>query len=39
MAGSGLCANTTGVGVNTNGGFAEFIAVPHTNIWKHKARR
>ncbi len=31
-----LCANTTGVGVNTNGGFAEFIAVPYTNIWKHK---
>jgi threonine 3-dehydrogenase len=22
--------------VNTNGGFAEFIAVPMTNIWKHK---
>ena len=31
-----LCANTRGVGVNTNGGFAEFIAVPYTNIWKHK---
>ena len=31
-----LCANTRGVGVNTNGGFAEFIAVPVTNIWKHK---
>jgi threonine 3-dehydrogenase len=23
-------------GVNTNGGFAEFIAMPYTNIWKHK---
>src|SRR6476659_8084176 len=31
-----LCANTRGVGVNTNGGFAEYIAVPFTNIWKHK---
>jgi len=31
-----LCANTRGVGVNTNGGFAEYIAVPVTNIWKHK---
>lgn len=37
MAGKrALCANTRGVGVNTNGGFAEFIAVPYTNIWKHK---
>jgi len=31
-----LCANTRGVGVNINGGFAEFIAVPVTNIWRHK---
>jgi threonine 3-dehydrogenase len=31
-----LCANTRGIGVNTNGGFAEFISVPMTNIWKHK---
>lgn len=31
-----LCANTKGVGVNTNGGFAEYIALPMTNIWKHK---
>ncbi len=29
------CANTLGYGVNTDGGFAEFIAVPYTNIWKH----
>lgn len=37
MAGKrALCANTRGVGVNTDGGFAEFIAVPYTNIWKHK---
>src|SRR4051812_13391090 len=31
-----LCANTRGVGVNMDGGFAEFIAVPYTNIWKQK---
>lgn len=30
------CANTLGVGVNTDGGFAEYIAVPMTNIWKHE---
>ncbi|KXJ99898.1 MAG: L-threonine 3-dehydrogenase [Acidobacteria bacterium OLB17] len=37
MAGQrALCANTRGIGVNMNGGFAEYIAVPHTNIWKHK---
>ena len=29
------CANTLGVGVNTDGGFAELMAVPMTNIWKH----
>ena len=37
MAGQrALCAHTRGIGVNINGGFAEFIAVPMTNIWKHK---
>ena len=30
------CANTLGVGVQTDGGFAEYIAVPMTNIWKHE---
>ena len=29
------CANTLGFGVNTDGGFAEYMAVPMTNIWKH----
>ena len=29
------CANTLGVGVQTDGGFAEFMSVPMTNIWKH----
>ncbi len=31
------CANTLGVGVNTDGGFAEYMSVPMTNIWKHEA--
>src|SRR5436190_7219008 len=30
-----LCANTSGVGVNRAGCFAEFIALPMTNIWRH----
>src|SRR5271155_2855502 len=30
-----LCANTRGVGVNRPGAFAEFIALPMTNIWRH----
>ena len=30
-----LCANTVGVGVNSPGAFAEYIALPVTNIWKH----
>ncbi len=30
-----LCAYTRGVGVNRPGAFAEFIALPMTNIWKH----
>jgi threonine 3-dehydrogenase len=30
-----LCAQTMGVGVNRPGGFAEFIALPMTNIWRH----
>lgn len=29
------CAHTLGYGVNTDGGFAEYMAVPYTNIWKH----
>src|ERR1700759_5367728 len=31
-----LCAHTLGVGVNRPGAFADFIAVPMTNIWRHK---
>ena len=33
-----LCANTEGVGVNRAGAFAEYIALPMTNIWRHSAR-
>ena len=31
-----LCAHTMGVGVNRPGAFADYIAVPMTNIWHHK---
>jgi threonine 3-dehydrogenase len=30
-----LCAKTKGVGVNRPGAFAEYIALPMTNIWRH----
>ena len=30
-----LCANTSGVGVNRPGCFAEFISLPMTNVWRH----
>src|SRR5450759_5285701 len=30
-----LCAHTMGVGVNRPGAFAEYIALPMTNIWRH----
>jgi threonine 3-dehydrogenase len=28
-----LCPNTSGVGVNRPGAFAEFLALPETNVW------
>ncbi|MDX6275013.1 MAG: threonine 3-dehydrogenase [Frankiales bacterium] len=31
------CANTKGVGVNHPGAFAELIALPATNVWRHPA--
>ena len=31
-----LCAFTSGVGVNRAGAFAEFIALPMSNIWRHE---
>jgi len=30
-----LCARTQGVGVNRPGAFAEYIALPMTNVWRH----
>ncbi len=30
-----LCAKTLGIGVNRTGAFAEYIALPMTNIWHH----
>jgi threonine 3-dehydrogenase len=30
-----LCAHTQGVGVNRAGAFAEYIALPMTNVWRH----
>jgi threonine 3-dehydrogenase len=31
-----LCAYTSGVGVNRAGCFAEYIALPMTNLWRHE---
>ncbi len=31
-----LCAHTKGVGVNRPGAFAEYIALPMSNIWRHR---
>jgi len=28
-----LCPNTQGVGVNRNGAWAEFVAIPQSNVW------
>src|SRR2546429_4834530 len=29
-----LCPNTKGIGVNRPGGFAEYVSVPSTNLWR-----
>ena len=34
-----LCPNTVGVGVNRDGGFAEYVVVPATNVWRHPPDR
>jgi threonine 3-dehydrogenase len=31
-----LCAHTKGVGVNRPGAFAEYIALPMSNVWHHR---
>ncbi|MCA9027519.1 MAG: L-threonine 3-dehydrogenase [Planctomycetaceae bacterium] len=31
-----LCAETVGIGVNRTGAFAEYIAIPQTNVWHHE---
>ncbi|MFK7850385.1 MAG: L-threonine 3-dehydrogenase [Akkermansiaceae bacterium] len=33
-----LCKNTKGIGVNRPGAFAEYVALPMTNVWVHDAR-
>ncbi len=30
-----LCAHTQGIGVNRPGAFAEYVALPMSNIWRH----
>jgi threonine 3-dehydrogenase len=32
-----LCKDTSGIGVNRTGAFAQFISVPMTNVWHHTA--
>jgi threonine 3-dehydrogenase len=31
-----LCKDTSGIGVNRPGAFAEYISVPMTNVWHHR---
>ena len=33
-----LCADTSGVGINRPGAFAEYLALPMTNVWHHDPR-
>jgi threonine 3-dehydrogenase len=33
-----LCAHTAGIGVNRPGAFAEYIALPMTNVWQHHSQ-
>ncbi len=30
-----LCINTSSIGVNRDGAFAEFVVIPATNVWQH----
>lgn len=31
-----LCAHTSGIGVNRQGAFAEYVALPMSNVWVHR---
>ncbi len=31
-----LCAHTSGIGVNRQGAFAEYVALPMPNVWEHR---
>jgi len=31
-----LCAHTSGIGVNRAGAFAEYVALPMSNVWEHR---
>ncbi len=31
-----LCAQTSGIGVNRPGAFAEYLSLPMSNVWEHK---
>jgi threonine 3-dehydrogenase len=30
-----LCPNTVSIGIDRDGGYAEYVAVPATNVWRH----
>jgi len=32
-----LCAHTSGIGVNRPGAFAQYLALPMSNVWEHSA--
>jgi threonine 3-dehydrogenase len=32
-----LCAHTSGIGVNRPGAFAEYVVLPMSNVWEHRA--
>ncbi|MEJ2415880.1 MAG: L-threonine 3-dehydrogenase [Exilibacterium sp.] len=31
-----LCAHTSGIGVDRSGAFAEYVALPMSNVWEHR---
>jgi threonine 3-dehydrogenase len=31
-----LCPNTVSIGIDRDGGFAEYVAVPAANVWRHR---